>query len=70
VQGVPWFVLTSADGKVLWSREVSVSGWPSTAALDKDVRAALAQAAKPSGSRRNPGGITVKTSSGGVYVHD
>jgi len=48
VQGVPWFVLTSADGKVLWSREVSVSGWPSTAALDKDVRAALARAAKPS----------------------
>jgi cytochrome oxidase Cu insertion factor (SCO1/SenC/PrrC family) len=49
VQGVPWFVLTSADGKVLWSREVSVSGWPSTAALDKDVRAALAQAAKSPG---------------------
>jgi cytochrome oxidase Cu insertion factor (SCO1/SenC/PrrC family) len=49
VQGVPWFVLTSADGKVLWSREVSVSGWPSTAALDKDVRAALARAARPSG---------------------
>jgi cytochrome oxidase Cu insertion factor (SCO1/SenC/PrrC family) len=49
VQGVPWFVLTSADGKILWSREVSVSGWPSTAALDQDVRATLAQAAKSSG---------------------
>jgi cytochrome oxidase Cu insertion factor (SCO1/SenC/PrrC family) len=49
VQGVPWFALASADGKVLWSREVSVSGWPSTAALDKDVRAALARAAKSSG---------------------
>ena len=49
VQGVPWFALTSADGKVLWTREVSVSGWPSTAALDKDVRAALARAAKPAG---------------------
>ena len=48
VQGVPWFVLASANGKVLWSREVSVSGWPSTAALDKDVRTALARAAKPS----------------------
>jgi hypothetical protein len=46
---VPWFVLTSADGKVLWSREVSVSGWPSAAVLDQDVRAALARAAKSSG---------------------
>jgi len=47
VQGLPWFVLTSADGKVLWSWEVSVSGWPSRAALDKHLRAALASAAKP-----------------------
>jgi cytochrome oxidase Cu insertion factor (SCO1/SenC/PrrC family) len=46
VQGVPWFVLTSADGKVLWTREVSVSGWPSTAALEKSVRSALASAEK------------------------
>jgi len=46
VQGVPWFVLTSASGKVLWSREVSVSGWPSPAALDKYVRSALASAEK------------------------
>jgi cytochrome oxidase Cu insertion factor (SCO1/SenC/PrrC family) len=46
VQGLPWFVLTSADGKVRWSWEVSVSGWPSTAALEQHVRAALAQAAK------------------------
>jgi cytochrome oxidase Cu insertion factor (SCO1/SenC/PrrC family) len=49
VQGVPWFVLTSADGKVIWSAEVSVSGWPPVAALDKDVRAALAHAATSSG---------------------
>jgi cytochrome oxidase Cu insertion factor (SCO1/SenC/PrrC family) len=49
VQGVPWFVLTAADGKVIWSSEVSVAGWPPVAALDKDVRAALAQAAKSSG---------------------
>jgi cytochrome oxidase Cu insertion factor (SCO1/SenC/PrrC family) len=47
VQGVPWFALASADGKVIWSREVSTSGWPSLAALDKHVRAALASAAKP-----------------------
>jgi cytochrome oxidase Cu insertion factor (SCO1/SenC/PrrC family) len=46
VQGVPWFVLTSASGKVLWTREVSVSGWPSAAALDKYVRSALAGADK------------------------
>jgi cytochrome oxidase Cu insertion factor (SCO1/SenC/PrrC family) len=46
VQGVPWFVLTSASGKVLWSREVSVSGWPSPAALANYVRSALASAEK------------------------
>ena len=46
VQGVPWFVLTSADGKVLWTREVSVSGWPTPAALAKYVRSALASAGK------------------------
>jgi len=46
VQGVPWFVLTSASGKVLWTREVSVSGWPSPAALGKYVRSALAGADK------------------------
>jgi cytochrome oxidase Cu insertion factor (SCO1/SenC/PrrC family) len=49
VQGVPWFVLTSPNGKVLWSWEVSVSGWPSTAALGKDLHTALAKAAKSSG---------------------
>ena len=43
VQGVPWFVLTSADGKVIWSWEVSTSGWPSRASLDQHVRAALEQ---------------------------
>jgi cytochrome oxidase Cu insertion factor (SCO1/SenC/PrrC family) len=47
VQGVPWFTLASADGRVIWSWEVSTSGWPSRAALDKHVRAALASAAKP-----------------------
>jgi cytochrome oxidase Cu insertion factor (SCO1/SenC/PrrC family) len=46
VQGLPWFVLTSATGKVLWSWEVSVSGWPSTTVLEKHVRSALAGAAK------------------------
>jgi cytochrome oxidase Cu insertion factor (SCO1/SenC/PrrC family) len=46
VQGVPWFVLTSPSGKVIWSWEVSTSGWLTTAALDKKVSAALAHAAK------------------------
>ncbi len=45
VQGAPWFVLASPSGKVLWSWEVSTSGWPSVAALDKHVRTALASAA-------------------------
>ena len=46
VQGVPWFVLTSPSGKVIWSWEVSTSGWLTTAALDKKVSTALAHAAK------------------------
>jgi cytochrome oxidase Cu insertion factor (SCO1/SenC/PrrC family) len=44
VQGAPWFVLTAPDGKVIWSWEVSTSGWPSAAALDRHVRGALAAA--------------------------
>jgi cytochrome oxidase Cu insertion factor (SCO1/SenC/PrrC family) len=46
VQGEPWIAATSADGKVIWSWEVSTSGWPSRAALDQHVRAALGSAAK------------------------
>jgi cytochrome oxidase Cu insertion factor (SCO1/SenC/PrrC family) len=46
VQGAPWFTLTAPDGKVIWSWEVSSSGWPSAAALDQHVRGALAAAAK------------------------
>jgi cytochrome oxidase Cu insertion factor (SCO1/SenC/PrrC family) len=49
VQGEPWFVLTSADGKVIWSWEVSTSGWLSRTALDQKVSAALASAAKSDG---------------------
>ena len=45
VQGAPWFVVTTATGKVVWSWEVTVSGWPSTAALEQHIRAALASAA-------------------------
>ncbi len=46
VQGEPWFVLASPSGKTLWTWEVSTSGWPSTASLDRHVRAALASAPK------------------------
>jgi cytochrome oxidase Cu insertion factor (SCO1/SenC/PrrC family) len=49
VQGEPWFVLTSADGKVIWSWEVSTSGWLSRTALDQKVSAALARAAQSHG---------------------
>jgi len=42
VQGQPWFALTSASGKVLWSWEVSTSGWPTSAELQARLRAALA----------------------------
>jgi cytochrome oxidase Cu insertion factor (SCO1/SenC/PrrC family) len=45
VQGEPWFVLASPSGKTLWTWEVSTSGWPSTASLDRHVRTALASAA-------------------------
>jgi cytochrome oxidase Cu insertion factor (SCO1/SenC/PrrC family) len=49
VQGEPWFVLASPSGKTLWTWQVSVSGWPSTASLDQHVRTALANAAKAAG---------------------
>jgi cytochrome oxidase Cu insertion factor (SCO1/SenC/PrrC family)/thiol-disulfide isomerase/thioredoxin len=44
VQGVPWLVLTSATGRILWYWQVSTSGWPTTSALARDIRAALAAA--------------------------
>lgn len=44
VLGQPWFVLTSAAGKILWYWQVSTSGWPSNAKLAADVRAALSRA--------------------------
>jgi cytochrome oxidase Cu insertion factor (SCO1/SenC/PrrC family) len=49
VQGEPWFVLASPSGKTLWTWQVSVSGWPSTASLDQHVRTALGNAAKAAG---------------------
>jgi cytochrome oxidase Cu insertion factor (SCO1/SenC/PrrC family)/thiol-disulfide isomerase/thioredoxin len=46
VEGLPWFVLTSATGQILWYWEVDTSGWPTTAALTAHMRAALARAPK------------------------
>ncbi len=46
VLGEPWLVLVSATGRILWYWEVSTSGWPTGAALDRDLRTALARAPK------------------------
>jgi thiol-disulfide isomerase/thioredoxin len=43
VQDEPWLVLVSATGRVLWYDDVSTSGWPSRAALDRQLRNALAR---------------------------
>jgi hypothetical protein len=48
VQGQPWFVLADAHGRVIWSWEVSTSGWLSTAGLEQHVRSALGRGAKTS----------------------
>jgi len=43
VQDEPWLVLVSSAGRFLWYDDVSTSGWLSTNALARHVRAALAQ---------------------------
>jgi cytochrome oxidase Cu insertion factor (SCO1/SenC/PrrC family)/thiol-disulfide isomerase/thioredoxin len=55
VQDEPWFVLVSASGRILWYHDVSTSGWLSRAALERQVRAALAS--RPHGP---PGATAVK----------
>ncbi|MBV9414784.1 MAG: redoxin domain-containing protein, partial [Solirubrobacterales bacterium] len=47
VLGLPWFVVVSATGRILYYREVSSAGWPSTGALIRYVKAALARAPQP-----------------------
>jgi cytochrome oxidase Cu insertion factor (SCO1/SenC/PrrC family)/thiol-disulfide isomerase/thioredoxin len=42
VEDQPWLALVSPGGRILWHYDVSTSGWPSTTALQHDVRAALA----------------------------
>jgi cytochrome oxidase Cu insertion factor (SCO1/SenC/PrrC family) len=44
VQDSPWLTLVSGKGKILWSYDVAVNGWPSTARLVSRVHAALAHA--------------------------
>src|SRR3984885_2440867 len=46
VQDGPWWVLVSPPGRILWYYDVSTSGWLSRAALQKQVRDALARAPK------------------------
>ncbi|MGZ4184103.1 MAG: redoxin domain-containing protein [Solirubrobacteraceae bacterium] len=55
VLGLPWFVLTSKTGQILYYREVSTAGWPSTKTLISYVRAALARTPKtpPGGAQTN-----------------
>ena len=50
VLGLPWFVLTSSSGQLLYYREVSTAGWPSTNVLVRYVKAALARVSAPSGA--------------------
>jgi cytochrome oxidase Cu insertion factor (SCO1/SenC/PrrC family)/thiol-disulfide isomerase/thioredoxin/type II secretory pathway pseudopilin PulG len=49
VQGEPWFVLTSASGRILWYWQVSTSGWLARDALERHVRDALARAPRTPG---------------------
>ena len=50
VLGLPWFVMTSRTGQLLYYREVSAGGWPSTSVLMRYVKAALAHAPKVAGA--------------------
>jgi cytochrome oxidase Cu insertion factor (SCO1/SenC/PrrC family)/thiol-disulfide isomerase/thioredoxin len=49
VLGLPWFVLVSSTGQLLYYREVSAAGWPSTSVLVRYVKAALARVSAPAG---------------------
>jgi cytochrome oxidase Cu insertion factor (SCO1/SenC/PrrC family)/thiol-disulfide isomerase/thioredoxin len=50
VLGVPWFVLISPSGRILYYRAVSTAGWPSTSVLARTMRTALARAPGPPGA--------------------
>jgi cytochrome oxidase Cu insertion factor (SCO1/SenC/PrrC family)/thiol-disulfide isomerase/thioredoxin len=46
VQDLPWFVLTSGAGRLLWYYDVSTQGWLSRSQLTDHVRAALSRSPK------------------------
>ena len=54
VLGVPWFVLVSRSGQILYYRSVSAAGWPSRDVLIRYMRAALARAPRPSATVPRP----------------
>ncbi|MGA9860030.1 MAG: redoxin domain-containing protein [Solirubrobacteraceae bacterium] len=43
VQDEPWLVLISPTGRILWYSDISTAGWLSRAALEREVRNALAR---------------------------
>jgi cytochrome c biogenesis protein CcmG/thiol:disulfide interchange protein DsbE len=47
VLDAPWLVVTSASGQLLYYRDVSTAGWPSTQVLVRYVEAALARSQSP-----------------------
>jgi thiol-disulfide isomerase/thioredoxin len=47
VLGLPWFVLVSPTGRILYYWDVSTARWPSASVLVRYVKAALARAPKP-----------------------
>jgi thiol-disulfide isomerase/thioredoxin len=50
VQDEPWFALVGRGGRIAWWWDAGTSGWPSSARLLLEVRAALARAAAVPGS--------------------
>ena len=50
VRGQPWFVLTSAGGRILWYWNVNAQGWLGRHKLAAEVRAALSHGAGVPGS--------------------
>ena len=57
VLALPWFVLVSPTGQILYYREVPTAGWPSTAELVRYVKAALARAPTPLGAAAARSGL-------------
>jgi cytochrome oxidase Cu insertion factor (SCO1/SenC/PrrC family)/thiol-disulfide isomerase/thioredoxin len=47
VQDQPWFVLVSGSGHIDWYWDATTQGWPTIAALERHVRAALRAPPKP-----------------------